>query len=397
VRLVWLAVIASASGCDLVGREIVDEFEEDARDDTIKVTFSEPWVFVGGFGTAVAADGCTPADFHECETSSVTITQISASGSLQNASFIGTSIRFSATQTPGGGTLSVSGTIGTSAGAGGGSISVVGPDTVVIEPSCGRSTAGAPFLAATGGEARIHWDFYVGGQPAFGDTGQVHAQAAGFELIERIGTAARFTTPGQPGLVSVTSTVGSSTFDYLLYDPATAVLAPLTVADEMQEWGDRFTVDSVAMVDGREACVDPVKILRSETPTVCLLEEDTSAVVERDTASAKIPVIAMTSGTCTISATLGATAQVVSLQFDVQPVPIAERGWDATCEVEPGTTCGVTCARLNCWKPTGCQRLSGGEFSCLYGPDPEDTDPECEGKKGTLVASEDEHLCWPSI
>jgi hypothetical protein len=156
-----------------------------------------------------------------------------------------------------------------------------------------------------------------------------------------------------------------------------------------------LTLEAFTQVGGREVCVDSEKTVRSDTPTICAVEAERSVVDSLTTTAARVPFLALAPGACSLSVTHTASGQVASLQFDVDPVPVQEWGWAATCEVEPGTTCGVTCASIACWEPASCSRSPGGTMSCLYARDLTDPSPECADETGMeLSTSPSASLCW---
>jgi hypothetical protein len=377
--------------------EFAEEIEGNVRDHTIAIKFSPDWVLAGGSGAAVVSDGCTPDDHPECEHQSIVVMEATIGGALQAASLAGNGITVHAKPTYGEGTLTVRATSGEIATSGAATVPVIGPEEVRIEPVCGRDGATEPFLAAPAEEVRIHWDYYVAGHFTQGETGQVHVDAPGLVLVAREYNGARFLTPTEAGAVPVSSTVGNSRFEYQIYDPATATLAPLLVTDGMATYREQFTVEAYTEVDGRPTCVDSRKTIRSDTPALCAIDAGDELVEAIDTTAARIQIMALAPGVCSISGTHAATGQSASIQFEIDPVPVRDRGWDGTCEVEPGTTCGVRCPDLACWKMNGCARSPGGTMSCLGELDPDDPDPECAAKAGnTISTSVDEVLCWPT-
>lgn len=259
-------------------------------------------------------------------------------------------------------------------------------DEVRLRPDCGDGDPTTPFLAPISQELRV-WQifFWKGTELDSNQNRGNYVTAPGFRFV-RTSTpfVAILTSPEIPGLVTVSSIVGTSTFEYELYDPTIATLAPLT--NHVFERRDRFLIKSVTQVAGRDACVDSPKTFVSQTIDVCLVDLLGSSQGESTQSTEGVGGAALAAGTCIINVTHEASGRTQSIEFPVAP-------WDVTCETESGT-CGAMCAEVECFTPVSCLEVGPDQGQCEYVVDPDNQSSACTDANSEYQEIASEFLCW---
>lgn len=389
---ILVLLLTTLTGCDVLWREAGEELDADLNDRTLRVTVMP--VYVGGSANAFFSDGCTTADNDECSNQTFVSATVTASGALGAASTVGGTILVNAGFDPGGGTLSVAAVASdgqTSTGSAG--VQVRMPTEARIAPQCmdAPGTTTGPFLVPADADVRITWDFYDGDKQVDARLPQPPVHAPDLTLV----IGGTYHTPAAPGTFEVTSTLGTSSFVLETYVPSPADELVFEIVDDMDPGRDRFTVRGYTLAGGRAPCTGPLKTVQIDTPSVCLLQnpmnrDELVPVVET---ADSLTLRALAPGTCTVSIAVAGTGQTRAIDLVVDPVPLDQRDWDATCEPTPGTTCGVQCPEFSCRIITGCEPVDG-EVMCISSLD--ESDPACTNKEPLYHFTPYELGCWPA-
>lgn len=287
-------------------------------DKDIRLTSQTPLV-VGESGYGYVSDACSSTDDADCEDDVWVITDVARSGAVAGVYLIGGMVGYTAGIQSGSGTVTVTARSGSITATASASVEVRYPDDATVAPYCGSIIAhpAAPYLIAPSVEVMVTWRTLLEGRQHNGDTGEVLADAPLMTFVRKGFATAWFLAPATGDLIPVQSTLGDSSFEYQLYDPAQLVLAVDPYMGSGTPAGLLGFV-TYAKIGGRATCDDAgVKTVHTETPIVCMLQESstTPPTDTLDVDRTLFYVVPLTTGTCTLTITHGTVVGMFDLSI----------------------------------------------------------------------------------